>query len=104
MKTDSMGRRERYRRAILFGEPDKIPLMPGQPRESTLRRWHEEGLPEDKHYYEELMEILGLPVETSNEEMIDPGVSFKMIPPFEEKLIEHKNGHSIVQDWTVRRR
>ncbi len=26
-------------------------------------------------------------------------VSFQMIPKFEEKVLEHKNGHYIVQDW-----
>jgi uroporphyrinogen-III decarboxylase len=27
------------------------------------------------------------------------GVSFKMIPTFEEKVLEHRDGHYIVQDW-----
>jgi hypothetical protein len=93
-----MNRRTRFIETLLFRNPDRIPLMPGEPRESTLKRWHQEGLPEGKHYYEALMEILGYPNEKPPGEMIDPGISFEMIPPFEEKIIEHKNGHLIVQD------
>jgi len=30
---------------------------------------------------------------------VSPGVSFKMIPTFEEKVLEHRDGHYVVQDW-----
>ncbi|MCL5019083.1 MAG: hypothetical protein M1426_01210 [Patescibacteria group bacterium] len=40
-----MNERERYLETLLFGKPDKIPFQPGEPRESTLRVWHEQGLP-----------------------------------------------------------
>jgi len=93
-----MTSRERFVETLTFGKPDKIPLMPGGPRESTLKRWREEGLPEGKDYYSALLEILGIEKE-KEEERIDLGVSFKMIPQFEEKIIEHRDGHYIVQDW-----
>lgn len=93
-----MTSRERFVETLTFGKPDKIPLMPGGPRESTLKRWREEGLPEGKSYYSALLEILGIEKE-KDEERIDLGVSFKMIPQFEEKIIEHRDGHYIVQDW-----
>lgn len=90
--------RERFIETLTFGRPDKIPLMPGGPRESTLKRWREEGLPEGKDYYSALLEILGIEKEPSNR-MTGLGVSFKMIPQFEEKVLEHRDGHYIVQDW-----
>ena len=40
-----MNARERYIQAITFDNPDKIPLMPGYPRKSTIERWQKEGLP-----------------------------------------------------------
>ena len=93
-----MNPRQRFRETLLFGKPDKIPFNPGHPRESTLEAWHKQGLPEDRYYMDELFEILGIPQEPAREE-VDLGVSFIMMPVFEEKVIEHKNGHYIVQDW-----
>lgn len=90
--------RERFIETLTFGKPDKVPLIPGGPRESTLKRWKNEGLPEGKHYYAALLEILGIEEEKTMPQ-IDLGVSFKMIPQFEEKILEHKDGHYIVQDW-----
>lgn len=90
--------RERFIETLTFGKPDKVPLIPGGPRESTLKRWKNEGLPEGKHYYSALLEILGIEEEKTMPQ-IDLGVSFKMIPQFEEKILEHKDGHYIVQDW-----
>ena len=93
-----MNPRERYRETLLFGHPDKIPLRPGGPRESTLRAWHEQGLPEGVHFYSFLMELLGIEVERTQPH-VSLDVSFKMIPTFEEKVLKHKDGHYIVQDW-----
>ena len=90
--------RERYRETICFGTPDKIPLSPGGPRESTLAVWHQQGLPKDGRYYDHLMDILGIEPEPKYPG-VDLGVSFKMIPQFEEKVLEHKDGHYIVRDW-----
>lgn len=84
----------------MFGKPDKVPLMPGIPRESTLKRWHSEGLQKGRDFYEALMENLNIVYERPSVRRIEPGVSFRPIPAFEEKVLEHKNGHYIVQDCT----
>ncbi len=93
-----MNPRERFRETLLFGKPDKVPLNPGGPRESTLRAWHEQGLPEDVRWHDYLREILGIERERT-QPYVSLGASFKMIPTFEEKVLEHKDGHYIVQDW-----
>ena len=93
-----MTQRERYIKALTFGNPDKVPLMPGHPRRSTLRRWHTEGLPQDAHALTFVMEKLGItPPPPAN----DHGffANFTMNPMFEEKVLSHENGHYIVQDW-----
>ena len=41
-----MNARERFLKTLLFDQPDKVPLEPGNGRESTRARWHREGLPE----------------------------------------------------------
>ncbi|HHW09188.1 MAG TPA: hypothetical protein GXX29_04370 [Firmicutes bacterium] len=89
--------RERYLETLLFGRPDRIPLMPGAPRESTLAAWHGQGLPPDLPYTKALCRELGL--EEMPGGVRSPGISFIMIPTFEEKVLEHKDGHYIVQDW-----
>ena len=93
-----MNPRQRFRETLLFGKPDKVQLSPGGPRESTLRAWREQGLPEDVHWPDYLREILGIERERTQPH-VGLGVSFKMIPTFEEKVLEHKDGHYIVQDW-----
>jgi len=90
--------RERYRETLLFGNPDRVPFAPGGPRESTLACWHQQGLPEGRDYSDALHEILGIKRERTRPQT-HPGVSFQMIPTFEEKVIEHRDGHYIVQDW-----
>lgn len=93
-----MNPRERFRETLLFGNPDKVPLSPGGPRESTLRAWHAQGLPDGVNWYDHLLDLLGIPPEPT-QPVVDLGVSFRMIPEFEEKVLEHKDGHYIVQDW-----
>ncbi|MFN2283111.1 MAG: uroporphyrinogen decarboxylase family protein [Anaerolineae bacterium] len=90
--------RERFLQTLFFGNPDKIPLSPGGPRESTLEAWHTQGLPEDVAWYNYLMELLGIE-RPSTKPRVGTGVSFIMIPTFEEKVLEHRDGHYIVQDW-----
>lgn len=92
-----MTRRQRFRETLTFGAPDRYYLEPGRPRESTLRAWHEQGLPEGADYYAYLMQALSLPYAPRPKTDLD--ISFKMIPTFEEKVLEHRNGHYIVQDW-----
>lgn len=91
--------RERYLETLLFGTPDRIPFDPGAPREKTLKRWHDEGLPQDDNWFTYLCAEIGVKPETPRQPVVSPGVNFRMNPTFEEKVLEHKNGHYIVQDW-----
>ncbi len=93
-----MNPRERYIATLTFGKPDKIPFEPGGPRESTLKAWHQQGLPENEPWYPYLLRTLGIMPETTQPH-IDPGIDFRMIPQFEERVLDHRNGHFIVQDW-----
>ena len=103
-----MTHRERFVETLLFGSPDKIPFQPGGPRESTRKTWHEQGLPADRDYMDAIHDLVdekraekGLPPADwrPHKPVTGPGVSFRMIPTFEEKVLEHKDGHYIVQDW-----
>lgn len=93
-----MTHRQRYLETILFGHPDKIPFQPGGPRESTLKAWHEQGLPEDVHWEDAVREIIGIEPRSRQPQ---PGIHFhhQMIPEFEEKLIEEREDSLVVQDW-----
>jgi len=93
-----LNERKRFRETMRFGKPDKIPLDPGGPRESTLAAWHAQGLPPDAHWKTTLWQLLGLPPVPAGPRL-GSGVSFAMLPTFEEKVLEHKDGHYIVQDW-----
>jgi len=94
-----VNRRERYLETILFGAPDRVPLLPGWPRKSTLEAWRRQGLPQDQRHLAALRETLGLDEDLRAHGLPDPGASFQMIPQFEEKILEHRDGHYIVQDW-----
>lgn len=94
-----MTQRERFIASITFEEVDKIPLNPGYGRESTRNRWHTEGLPQGANPFDEACRILGIEYPAPETIIIDPGVNFKLIPEYEEKVLEHKDGHYIVQDW-----
>ena len=93
-----MDARTRFRETLLFGRPDKVPFEPGWPRESTLAGWHQQGLPAGTSWCDALLDEVGIPREPPQEQ-IGLGVSFRMIPEFEEKVLEHRDGHYIVQDW-----
>jgi hypothetical protein len=75
-----------------------VPFDPGWPRESTLKTWHQQGLPPDQDWRHVLYELVGIeqPVPPLSPDL---GVSFLMIPTFEEKILEHRDGHLIIQDW-----
>ena len=103
-----MTHRERFLETLLFGSPDRIPFVPGSGRASTRRVWQEQGCPAGRDCMEVIYERLnaeraqrGLaPVRFAPEPPApDCGVSFRMIPTFEEKVLEHQDGHYIVQDW-----
>lgn len=93
-----MNERERFRASLGFGKPDKFTLDPSKPRESTLEAWHQQGLSEGADWYTYLLENLAIEP-PRYQQPLDLGVSFKMIPTFEEKVLEHRGGHYIVQDW-----
>ncbi len=97
--TVAVNHRRCYLETLLYGNPERIPLTPGEPRESTLRRWHAEGLPEGMHHLDAAAERLGIDLQRPATPPVDLGVDFRMIPWFEEKVLEHKDGHYLVQDW-----
>ena len=91
--------RERTIETLTFGTPDRIPFDPGHGRESTRKRWHAEGLPEDRHPIEFAMEVLGIEADKPQKPWVDLGADFRLLPRFEEKVLEHRDGHYVVQDW-----
>jgi len=93
-----MNNRERYINTLLFKPTDKIPLMPGWPRESTLNRWLNEGLPKGADWFAYVLDQIGVSVPGPTG-YLDHSVNTRMIPTFEEKVLKHENGHYIVQDW-----
>jgi hypothetical protein len=94
-----MNERERLSATVHFVRPDRIPFTPGEPRESTLEAWRHQGLPENAHWREYLAQVLDLPDEPAYPHA-DLGISFDMSPAFEEKVLERRDGHLIVQDRT----
>ena len=93
-----MNPRERYLEALLFGSPDRVPLSPGGPRESTRAAWYTQGLREDVPHVDQLAEELGVPC-TAFETTVHLPQTLKMIPTFEETVLEHRDGHYVVRDW-----
>ena len=94
-----MNARERFIETLTFGHPDKIPFEPGQPREKTLARWHGEGLQEGSDWFDFLCATIGIKAPPPSYPSFDGLVNFRMIPTFEEKVLEHRSGHYVVQDW-----
>jgi Uroporphyrinogen decarboxylase (URO-D) len=96
-----MNDRQRYLETLLFGKPDRIPFTPGGGRQSTRERWYKEGLPRDierwqipEYAYSEAGGTLEF-----QRGGIDFPVNERMMPMFEEKVIEMKSETQIVQDW-----
>ena len=96
-----MNARERYLETLLFGSPDRVPLEPGNGRLSTREAWHAQGLPTEiepgdipRYAFEQIESPYPWP---------ERGESFhvneRMIPQFEEKVIEVRENSQIVQDW-----
>ena len=94
-----MTHRDMYLNTILYKNPDKIPFNPGGPRESTMKRWHSEGLPTDVSLWSYLFDKINMPPMPSAKPCPYLGADHRMIPIFEEKVLEHKDGHYIIQDW-----
>ncbi|MDD4891395.1 MAG: uroporphyrinogen decarboxylase family protein [Phycisphaerae bacterium] len=94
--------REQFIRTLTYQSVDRIPFVPGGPRESTLKRWRGEGLPEGVDWFKHVCSLLGIdPNAGATSGWPRPGlnIDFRMIPQFEEKVLEHAGGHYIVQDW-----
>jgi len=94
-----MDNRKIYLDTLLFKNPKKIPFDPGFPRKSTIERWNAEGLPENINWWDYIIRDrlnLDLPQLKPVPE-IRP--DFRMIPWFEEKIIEHRGDCYIIQDW-----
>ena len=93
-----MTERQRFLETLTFGRPDRIPFAPGGPRESTLAAWRRQGLPEGADWQDVLYEALGIerppPVNA-----VRPEVNHRMIPEFDEKVIERRQRTLVVQDW-----
>jgi len=98
MRGRQMNTRQRYRETMLFGNPDKVPLYPGGPRESTLKAWRAQGLPEGVPYMAAVLGNLGIDPEAALAWRSAP-VNFRMIPEYESVVLEHRNGHYIIRDW-----
>jgi hypothetical protein len=93
-----MNDRQRFLETMHFGNPDKVPLEPGWPRESTLRVWHQQGLADHADWQIALYETLGIPGRIPQPRQF-LGVNFAMLPTFEERILEHRDDHYLVQDW-----
>ncbi len=96
-----MTHRERCRQTLLFGTPDRVPLQPGSGRRSTLDAWHRQGLApgiEPDRIAAEAYRLAGgrLPWPRSGEGF---QVNERMIPQFEERVLEARGDTQIVQDW-----
>ncbi|MCL1793024.1 MAG: hypothetical protein FWG34_04055 [Oscillospiraceae bacterium] len=94
-----MTQRDLYLNTLLFSNPEKIPFEPGGPRKSTIERWQSEGMPKEVNWWEYVVrDRLNLTLPQSKP--VPPfHIDHRMIPWFEEKVIEHKDGHYIIQDW-----
>ena len=96
-----MNERERYRETLLFGNPDRVSLEPGNGRLSTREAWHKQGLPEEvepRDIPRYAFEQIGSPYPWPERGESFP-VNERMIPQFEEKVIEVRENSHIVQDW-----
>ena len=90
--------RERFVKTLLFERPDRVPFSPGGPRESTLKAWRQQGLQEGADWFRALLAELGITPEAVRPQPT-LWLSFRMIPEFEERVIEHRDGKLLVQDW-----
>lgn len=93
-----MNQRQLELETLLFGNPERIPLSPGGGRESTRNNWYQQGLPKGVPITREAYRQAGGKLELPQG---GPGVCLnqRMIPEFEEKVIEIKENSQVVQDW-----
>ena len=98
--------RQRFVAALTFGTPDHVPFVPGFGRKSTREAWLRQGLPAHVTDIEaHVRELVGVPADPPGEPLILEA-GFRMIPQFEEKVLERRpppgpsaRGTLVVQDW-----
>ncbi len=95
----TMTPRERFLETVLFAAPDRVPFMPGHPRESTLAAWRTRGLPAEGRWQDHLFDALGFRPAPPVRPPRGLGVDFRLIPQFEERVLERRDGHLVVRDW-----
>jgi uroporphyrinogen decarboxylase len=101
LKENAMNERKRHLEALLFGSPDRIPLTPGGGRKSTRETWRKQGLPETVKDGD----IVEYAYRQAGGKMDWPKggkgflVNERMIPQFEEKVVERRKDSQVVQDW-----
>lgn len=94
-----MNARERTLATWRFERPDRVPLTPGGGRKSTLAAWRQQGLPGDiGDYNAYAYRLAGGTLEWPAGGAGFP-VNERMIPTFEEKVIEERPTSRVVQDW-----
>jgi hypothetical protein len=76
--------------------------MPGKGRESTRRAWHAQGLPSSMETDQDILDRAY--AEAGGKEVLprsgeEFAVNSRMIPMFEEKVIERGERTQLVQDW-----
>ncbi len=97
-----MTHRERWLATLAFRAADRVPLEPGSGRESTLKRWHSEGLAADLTDGEAVAAAAyraaggGELLPTAGDGF---SVDFRIIPQYEEKVLERRGDTQVVQDW-----
>lgn len=94
----ALSQRERFLDCLAFRPVDRVPFEPGGPRKSTLERWRREGLAADADWSAVIRAQLGLP-DDCMPGLQGLGVDLRCRPQFEEKVLEHRDGHYVVQDW-----
>jgi len=94
-----MHARERFLKTLQFDHPDKVPLEPGGGRESTRARWRCEGLPATVTNIAEYAYRCAGGKQAWPQEGADFPVQERMIPQFEEKVVERRANSQVVQDW-----
>jgi uroporphyrinogen-III decarboxylase len=99
MSTVTMTERERFLAAVKFQQVDRLPMLTMGPRKSTIERWQSEGLAAGRNWFDAMCEVLGIDYQKPVKPGAAPGVNMRMVPTFEERVLEHKDGHYIVQDW-----
>lgn len=91
-----MNSRERVRRALDFREPDRIPMLDGA-WDSTIHRWHGEGLPEDCP----LEEYFDFDIRYQNYDGLAQ-FETEVIEETEEYIIDRSPAGTIRRDWKFR--